>query len=110
MPANAFASQSLEFRVRARAGSVVAYEFEPHGTVFRVPLQLAQAYRGTSYEALADRSGVEVGYFASGGDIDEDTRTAHVTELRAPTADVAAARLRVNVSHFSGYMLSSGRK
>ena len=41
VPANAFGSRSLEFRVRARAGKLVPDEFEPHGAAFKLPIQMS---------------------------------------------------------------------
>jgi hypothetical protein len=109
VPAKAVPSSPFTITVTALPGSGVAYNFEPHGTVFRTPLTLSVELGATEYAMLQSQSGVEAGYFASTADINDGTGTALVSELRAVTANRATNRITFLVDHFSGYMLSSGR-
>jgi hypothetical protein len=95
--------------VAARAGDLVAYEFQPHGTVFAKPIQLTQDLKGTSFYKLDNHGTVEAAYFASPEQLDEGTDTALVDEFLPVSADLTNAKLKFDVGHFSGYMLSSGR-
>jgi hypothetical protein len=110
VPANAVPVSPLTITVTALAGSAVAYDFEPHGTVFRAPLMLSVEMGATTYAALPSPGAVEAGYFASTSDIDQRTGGATVSELRGVTANRSTSRITFPVSHFSGYMLSSGRQ
>jgi hypothetical protein len=105
-PANAV-RETLTITVTAYAGKMVAYDFQPHGTVFARPLVLMQDIATTGYGALAARAGVEAGYFADPAQLDLANNSAAVNEFLAVSAD--ARTLSFNVQHFSGYMLSSGR-
>jgi hypothetical protein len=110
VPANAFTGSSMTITVTALAGRAVAYEFGPHGTTFAAPLTLTQATAGTNYAGLANKGGVEGAYFATTSQIDHATGTAQVTELRPVRADAALGTVSFPVTHFSGYMMSSGRR
>ncbi len=110
VPANALPTKRLTITVTASAGDMVAYNFEPHGTVFRKPLTLSQSTRGTSYWRLKDPAAVEAGYFAHSEQLDESANTAVVNEVLPVSVDSYGSQLRFNAEHFSGYMLSSGRK
>jgi hypothetical protein len=109
VPANAFTASSMTITVTALAGRPVAYEFEPHGTTFAAALTLTQATAGTTYAGLANKGAVEAGYFASSSQVDVSTSAAQVTELRSVRADATQGSLTFPVTHFSGYMMSSGR-
>jgi hypothetical protein len=106
-------SQSTTFQVKALAGSMVAYEFEPHGTRFAVPLKFAQTFSGLDLGGLLGLSGKtpQVGYFASPAQLDQSSGLAVVTEF-APTTVTSSLTGKVvtgDISHFSGYLVSSGR-
>ena len=101
--------KSLAIAVTARAGDLVAYEFQPHGTVFAKPLQLTQDLKGTSYYKLENHAAVEAAYFAHPSQLDEGTNSAWVDEFLPVSADLSTSKLKFDVHHFSGYMLSSGR-
>jgi hypothetical protein len=90
--------------VTAVAGSVVAYEFEPHGTHFNVPLLFRQQLRGTNH-----RSGdlVQGAYFADSSQL--GTSSAFVDELLDTSVDLGTNEATFAIHHFSGYMLASGR-
>jgi hypothetical protein len=103
-------TRALTISVTAYAGDMVAYDFQPHGTVFARPLVLRQAVGTTTYAGLADRSGVEAGYFADARQLDVANGRATVDEFLPVSVDAAGSALTFSVEHFSGYMLSSGRR
>ena len=103
-------SRTTTFQVKALAGSLMAYEFEPHGTRFAVPLKFSQQLPGLGLLGLLSQK-PEVGYFANRSQIDQKTGEATVDEF-APTTVVNGllGRWAVgDISHFSGYLVSSGR-
>jgi len=99
------------FQVRALAGNVVAFHFEPSGTQFQVPLLLSQDQR------FVDRSTVpnavvtpfQLGYFASDSDVNRQDGSALVSELRPSIALNIGGDLLFPVWHFSGYIVSWSR-
>jgi hypothetical protein len=102
-------TKSMVITVTAKAGDMVAYDFQPHGTQFAKPITLTQTVRGTSYERLSNKAAVEAGYFADPLELNELTNTATVTEFLPAAPELNGTHLKVDVHHFSGYMLSSGR-
>lgn len=108
----------VEITVTALAGNHVAYEFEPHGIVFEVPVEIEQHVRFTNVHPSANaRAG-------SGPSADEPTGayfpdrsallgdgTAVVTEFQETTAPTTlnGAKFRWQIEHFSGYLLASNR-
>lgn len=109
VPAGALPSNSLTITVTSRPGSMVAYEFGPHGTNFLKPVVLTQSLKNTNYSKLADGAAVELGYFADRSQLDPTRNQAAVTELLPTQADVTKGTLSAQVTHFSGYLVSSGR-
>lgn len=111
VPSGALTHKTV-IRVTAYAGSAVAYEFEPHGIRFLVPVRFEQELSETSWERLtsAQRLLVQVGYFASPADLDLASGTAAITEWIPSAVDLSGSKVRADLSHFSGYMVSSGRR
>lgn len=104
VPAGAL-SQPTEISVRAHAGSLVAYSFEPHGTQFAEVLSARQSLAGTS---AADRD-VQVagrGYFADAQNVQWNGNLASVTELSLVREDVGAGSIEFYLNHFSGYLIA----
>lgn len=94
--------------VTARAGTGVAYEFQPHGLVFRRPPVITQDLRGTlAFGDAEARTGLEGAYVADGGLVG---LTARVRETRPTVVDVTGWKMRWDVDHFSVYVASSGRR
>jgi hypothetical protein len=96
--------------VTAVAGSEVAYEFEPHGLQFNVPLIVRQSLDGTS---ASQQHGVIPGvlyggYFADPSGLDQLTGTALVDEVLRVSIDRVLGMATFSVSHFSGYLLGTG--
>ena len=80
--------------VTAVAGSSVAYEFEPHGIKFTIPLVATQTLKGTQAQSggLINPLSLFAGYFPDGKSHNERVRTAQPQRER-PWADVSADHL-----------------
>jgi len=91
--------------VTALAGSNVAYEFEPHGTKFLVPLVVTQNLSNTQAKTggLINPLSLFVGYFP------DDTNLLSVTELLNVNVNLLNQTAVFTVTHFSGYIVASGR-
>jgi hypothetical protein len=98
-------SSPTTITVTALAGSNVAYEFEPHGTVFNAGVVLAQDLNNTdaAERGTIDPLSLSVGYFTNSANI------ASISELLNASADVANQLSISTVWHFSGYMWATGR-
>ena len=108
VPANAV-SEPLTISAKALTGDLMAYEFGPHGTKFNVPLQMYQDLDLAHITAHTDLSKFEVGYFADENTLDYRTDKVSVNEF-IPTGIVFQGRaVRFEVSHFSGYVIATGR-
>lgn len=94
--------------VKTLPGTMVAYEFFPHGLVFKKPLAMTQELRGTKWDSH-NPANFEVGYFASTADLSWATKQAQVREFLRSTVDVRGQRMAFEVFHFSGYLMSTGR-
>jgi hypothetical protein len=95
--------------VTAVAGREVAYEFEPHGTQFLMPLTVTQSLAGTS----ATTGGLlpttlSAAYFQSVQDLDQLNGTALVSELLGTSVSLWSNTVSFSVSHFSGYLIGTG--
>ena len=91
--------------VTARAGASVAYDFEPHGIRFNVPLVATQALGQTMARngGSVNPLGLFVGYYPDGSHITD------VTELLDLHLDLLNQAAIVSIWHFSGYIFASGR-
>ncbi len=111
VPAGAVASPTV-FTATAHRGDMVAYEFGPHGTRFATALKMQQELKGTSwYKAENQLVKPEVGYFAERSDLNEVLDVGLVSEVLPADiyVELTGSKLRFDVWHFSGYMVSSGR-
>ena len=115
VPKGALSAPTL-ISVTALKGWNVAYEFQPHGLVFLDTVKITQDLRPTwAYHEDAWLRNAEAGYFE-----DRDTSFignyrlfAYASELRPVEVDNTrqnARVLRFHITHFSGYLVSSGRK
>jgi hypothetical protein len=116
IPRGAFPESQLTFTVTARAGSTIAYDFEPHGRVFLQPLTITQNLAATNLRGtklppgfIADIQGA---YFPSDALVDPNTGISVVTELRPATTEttISGSQLSFPIWHFSGYLVSVGRE
>jgi hypothetical protein len=103
-------SAPTTFAATAVAGSMVAYEFEPHGTTFAVPLILQQTLANESSDNVDPNSfHFEAGHFLSRDDLEPTSGTGTINEALPTLIDVKKGRIKFSVKHFSGYLLASGR-
>jgi hypothetical protein len=108
-------STPLTVTATALVGNRVAYNFEPHGTVFNTPIYVAQELLDTELNtprARKQRPDVWAGYLANGAaDILSDG-SANFTEVfdafyYGKGNDTYAI---FTTAHFSGYAMASGRR
>jgi hypothetical protein len=101
-----------QITVTAKAGSAVAYEFEPHGLTFDAPVRVQQDLAYTSLGA-GRLTKIQAGYYQQALDailLGPNMSLAGVTELRDVDLD-DTDRPRIAtfyIWHFSGYIMSSG--
>lgn len=117
VPAGALTA-NVTFTITALAGKVVAYDFQPHGAVFNVPLTFVQDLGTTAYRGVKLPPNFvpawQGGYFADSLSINETTGVTAVTEFIAAAADLTVsstrhAQVSFLIRHFSGYIISVGR-
>jgi hypothetical protein len=107
VPAGAV-SEPVTFKATARRGAIVAYDFEPSGH-FDVPLQVTQDLYYTSWHHQTDLTDVVAGYYTGPGALDDEQGEAEVSELPPSTVNVDKCKITFEVSHFSGYVIATGR-
>lgn len=91
----------------ARAGSLVAYDFAPHGITFAKPLVFSQQLRGTNATLLSAPL-LRLGYYE---DANLLTKTGGlVSELLGGAVNTLTWTFTSTIPHFSGYMVSCGRR
>ena len=105
VPAGAVSSD-VTFTATALAGKLVAYDFEPHGTKFAVPLQFNQDLRKTNLLATLTAPLIDGAYFADNSRLNQASGTAFVSELRSATVNLLQFRASFPIDHFSGYLIS----
>jgi ZU5 domain len=105
VPAGAVSSD-IRFTATALAGKLVAYDFQPHGTKFAVPLQFTQDLRKTNLLATLTSPLIDGAYFADRSRLNQASGTAFVSELRAATVSLLQFRASFPIDHFSGYLIS----
>jgi hypothetical protein len=116
-PAGAVSKKTL-ITATAIAGGEVAFSFEPHGITFQAPAKIMQDLRMTT--AFGDDdvlSAVKRGYFSeqwSSTLLEGSSSKVKVKEVENAAVDRTPSAngrfVRFEVSHFSGYLLASGRQ
>ena len=101
-----------QFSVAARIGQVVAYDFQPEGTHFAVPLRFEQDQKQLARPQTAPGQNpvLRLGYVRGASDIDETHGRAQVAEQNDMLPSQNATSYAFPVHHFSGYIVSWGRK
>ena len=90
----------------ARAGTLVAYDFAPHGITFAKPLVFSQQLRGTN-ATLLSATLLRLGYYENANLL---TRTGGlVSELLGGTVNTLTWTFTSTIPHFSGYIVTCGR-
>lgn len=97
-------SGKTRFTVTAIRGSLVAYEFGPHGLKFPVPLVARQDLAVTTYSAGIGT--LSAGYFLNRGDLDDANAKALVAEVISGHTLPLAKRFSWPIDHFSGYIVA----
>ena len=105
VPAGALASPTT-ISMTALAGSLVAYDFAPHGITFARPLEFSQSLSGTNASLLSVPS-LKLGYYPDDSLL--SGTGALVSELIDGSVDLLGWRFNARIPHFSGYILSCGR-
>ena len=105
VPANAV-KENTTFKATALAGKLVAYEFEPHGTTFAVPLQFTQDLRKTSLVSALVAPLMDGAYFANRDQLNQNSGRAIVSELRPVVVNLLKSQASFPIDHFSGYLIS----
>jgi hypothetical protein len=104
--------KNTTFTVKALKGSLVAYEFGPHGSRFLLPLEFKQNLALVDPRRIPSLFVPVIGYFANTSDLDQVNGRAKVTELLPGfvVTEVTGKLVKGYITHFSGYMVSSGRR
>ncbi|MEP6831740.1 MAG: hypothetical protein ABJB74_00040 [Gemmatimonas sp.] len=108
IPENAIPGTTLTITVTALPGSAVAYDFQPHGTVFLKSLAFRQDLNNTSWDKLGFKGVINGGYFKNTAQIDVLHGTAVLDEIFPVTFN--SKEVTFDIKHFSGYMVSGGRQ
>lgn len=99
--------RSTTVTMKAPAGSVIAYEFGPHGTRFLLPPVITQNLGGVAMTGV-DPSALFAAYFTSLNDVNLATGVSLVTELLNLTVSLGSNTVHFPVGHFSGYLIAMG--
>jgi hypothetical protein len=105
VPANAVEANTT-FKATAIAGNLVAYEFEPHGTTFAVPLQFTQDLRKTSLVGMLTAPLMDGAYFTDRSKLLPTTGVAFVSEIKPAVVNLLKSQVSFPIDHFSGYLIS----
>lgn len=105
VPSGALSSPTL-ITMTARKGSLVAYDFAPHGITFAKPLVFTQRLEGTN-ASLLNAGSIQLGYYADPSQL--GLLGGLVSELLGGNVNLLTWTYTGNIKHFSGYVMSSGR-
>lgn len=105
VPAGALSAPTT-ISMTALGGSLVTYDFAPHGITFARPLEFSQNLSGTNASLLSVPS-LKLGYYADDSLL--NGTGALVSELIDGSVDLLGWRFNSRIPHFSGYILSCDR-
>lgn len=91
------------FKITARKGSYLAYDMEPHGTRFLVPLIATQNISQTNARGLLNLS-LSLGYYT------DPSKITTVSEILGAQVDLLKLTAVSTIPHFSGYIWATGRE
>jgi hypothetical protein len=100
-------SRTTTITMTARAGSLLAYDFSPTGTVFNKPLVFKQSLNGTNV-TLLQAPLLHLGYYSDPGLLGAVTAT--VSDLLAGVVNLLDWSFTAPIKHFSGYIVLCGRE
>ena len=95
--------KATNFKITARKGAYLAYDMEPHGTKFLVPLVATQNISQTNARGLLNLS-LSLGYYT------DPSKITTVSELFSVQLDLLKLTAVSTIPHFSGYIWASGRE
>jgi hypothetical protein len=98
--------RDTEITMTARAGYLLAYDFEPHGVTFNVPLVFRQSLSNTNVGLLSPLA-LKLGYYEDPGLLGKTT--ALVSELVGGVTSILTRTFTAPIKHFSGYLVICGR-
>jgi ZU5 domain len=99
-------AQNTTITMTARAGSLVAYDFAPHGITFAKPLVFSQQLKGTN-ASLLNAPLIQLGYYSDASLL---TQTGGlVSQLLGGTLNTLTWTFTAPIPHFSGYIVTCGR-
>ena len=98
--------RDTEITMTARAGYLLAYDFEPHGVTFRVPLVFRQSLNNTNAGLLSPLS-LKLGYYEDPSLLGKTT--ALVSEVIGGVTSILTRTFTAPIKHFSGYIVICGR-
>jgi hypothetical protein len=105
VPAGAL-NGDTKITMTARAGSLLAYDFAPHGVTFNVPLVFNQSLNGTN-AGLLSPLGLKLAYYSDPSLLGKTT--ALVSELITGLTNILTRTFTAPIKHFSGYVVICGR-
>lgn len=97
--------KDTRFEVTAVKGDLVAYEFEPHGTTFNVPLVATQELEGTQVQ-LRILPSLTAGYFTDRNELLNRDGTLNLLELINGITLPLTREFTWKIEHFSGYIVA----
>ncbi len=104
VPAGAVTSNTV-FTVTAIRGTLVAYEFGPHGQKFRASLKASQDLSGTNWRPLSLKPLI-AGYFLERAHLDQVNAIALVSEVIKGLTIPLTKQFNWQIDHFSGYVVA----
>ena len=104
VPAGAL-DRETDITMTARAGSLLAYDFAPHGITFKAPLVFNQKLKGTN-ATLLSATQLKLGYYTDSSLLGKTT--ALVSEVLSGITNVLTWTFTAPIKHFSGYIIICG--
>ncbi len=102
-----FVTKPTQFTATRKGGSALAYDFQPSGT-FTKPVTVTFTLAGAAIPAGANLSALQGAYVQDWSQVSDST--AAVSELEPTTVDPKSGTVTMTLSHFSGYLVSWGRR
>lgn len=101
----------MTITVSAIPGEAMAYTFTPHGVKFNKPLVASQMVPWTLLNTLTNPLSPPpvAAYFTSTEELSLTEGRVRATELLPLVVEVNRSRVSWDISHFSGYVIASGR-
>ena len=96
-------SKNTAFKITARKGSYLAYDMEPHGTKFLVPLVATQSLVNTNAQGILNLR-LSLGYYT------DPSKLTTVSEFLSVQIDLLRLTAVSTIPHFSGYIYATGRE